>query len=129
MNARTRLSDELKAALPGFRVIGFNANLDAVPKKTVMLWASQISRPERFQGKAGLFTFDLWVLVGQENSGTADNALDTALDDVIAALQPIGWVDWSLCERGVLFDTFHGWKVTVNAVAPLNDDTPTEGND
>ena len=36
---------------------------------------------------------------------------------VLAALQPLGWVDWTGAERGIFADALHGWKVTAQAVA------------
>ena len=117
MNVRTQLSDALKAALPGFRVIGFNAQVDPPTKPTVMLWASQMVKDATLRKPMVTVTFEIWVLVGQENTGAADNALDNALEKVLAALQPLGWVDWTGAERGIFADALHGWKVTAQAVA------------
>lgn len=126
MSARTELSTALKSALPGFRVIGLNTQLDAVTKPTVMVWQSLIRRPDDFGLNRLLVTLDAWVLVGQENSGTADNALDKALEKFLGALQPITWVEWTQAERGIFADAFHGYKVTLNAVAQIDTDD-TEG--
>ncbi len=124
MTSRTQLVDDLKAALPSkYRVVGFNSALDAVKAPTVMVWQSKIERPEQFGLHGLLVTFDLWLLVGQENTARADEALDVALDDVIDALQGITWVDWQDAERGILFDSFQGWKVTVNAAATITTET------
>jgi hypothetical protein len=119
---RETFATELGANLPRnrrYRVIGFNPSLDAVKSPTVMVWQSKIERPEQFGLNGLLVTFDVWVLVGQENTANADARLDIALDDVLGALQKIGWVDWQEAERGVLFDSFQGWKVTVNAAAKI----------
>ncbi|GAB2474400.1 hypothetical protein [Xylanimonas ulmi] len=124
MNVRTQLSNDLKAALSGFRVVGYNTQIDPPTKPTVMLWASQMVKGETLKRPMVTVTFDIWVLVGQENTGAADNALDAALEKVLAALQPLGWVDWTTAERGIFADALHGWRVTATAVAFI--DTETE---
>lgn len=121
MSARTELAAALTAALPTYRVLGYAADLDAVARPTVLVWADKIVR--RPEWASGLFEFTLmmWVLVGTEDPARADDALDDALEDVLGALQPIGWVQWSGAERGVLRDAFHGWQITVTAVATIGD--------
>lgn len=124
MSARTELATALSAGLPSsYRVVGFNSTLDSVAKPTVMVWQQTLTRPDDFGLQRVNVTLNLWVLVGQQNSGNADNALDTALEKVLGALQPIDWVEWTTAERGVFAEKFHGYQVTVEAVATID----TEG--
>ncbi|MDF9877466.1 hypothetical protein [Cellulosimicrobium cellulans] len=128
MSARTELVTALKANLPStYRVIGYNPTIDGVPKPTVMVWQTTLTRADDFGLQRVNVTFTVWVLVGQENSGNADNALDAALERVLASLQPIDWVEWTTAERGVFGPPdgkqFHGYQVTVEAVATID----TEG--
>lgn len=128
MSARTELVTALKANLPStYRVIGMNPTIDGVPKPTVMVWQQALARPDDFGLQRVNVTFNIWVLVGQENSGNADNALDAALENLLNALQPIDWVEWTTAERNVFGNTegkqFHGYFVTVEAVATID----TEG--
>lgn len=119
MNARTALSEALTDALPGFRVLGYSQDLDAVTRPTVMVWTSLIERAEQFGLDRIKVTVELWVLVGNDNPEAANDALDDALEDVLGALQDVDWIDWTTAERGVLFDRFHGYRITALAVAQI----------
>ncbi|MGV8965338.1 MAG: hypothetical protein ACOH2F_03580 [Cellulomonas sp.] len=119
MSARTQLATELAAALPTFRVMGFNDTLDAVTKPTVMVWQSSLARLDQINHDRLRVTLDLWVLTGRDNPEKADDDLDASLEEVIAALQPLAWVDWTNATRGIFLEHFHGYNVTVTAVAQI----------
>ena len=121
MSARTELKAALAAALPTYRVTGSKGILDGVTRPTVGVWQQSFTRrPEWGLGhvQVGL---EVWVVVPTEDPDKADDALDTGLDDVLAALKPIAWVDWTECQRGVLNETTHGYNITVTAVAQIGD--------
>ena len=115
MSARTRLAADLATALPTFRIMGVNADLDAVARPTVMLWQSLVTRADHFGLGRLVATLDVWVLTGRENPEKADDNLDASLLAVIATLQPLTWIDWTAAERGVLLERFHGYKITATA--------------
>lgn len=119
MSARTDLAAALTTALPAFRVSGFNDQIDAVVRPTVMLWQSSLERLEQIGHDRLRVTLDLWVLTGREDPEKADDALDDAMELVVAALLPLTWVDWTNAERGVFLERFHGYKLTVTAVAQI----------
>ena len=122
MSARTQLADALTAALPDtYRVMGFNDQLDGVSRPTVMLWQSSLRRIEQIGHDRLQVSVALWVLTGRDNLERADDDLDDALEDVIAALRPLTWVDWTEAERGVLLERFHGYNLTVTAVAQIGE--------
>lgn len=121
MSARTQLAAELTAALPTFRVTGFNDQLDAVARPTVMLWQSSLARLEQIAHDRLRVNLDLWVLTGRENPDTADDELDESLEAVIAALLPLTWVDWTNAQRGIWQEKFHGYNLTVTAVAQIGE--------
>lgn len=121
MNVRSALADALAGALPDFRVLGYPLDVDAVTRPTVMLWTSLVERLEQIDLDRLRVTTELWVLVGTEDPARVDDALDDALEAVVYALHPIGWVTWSTAERGVLQDRFHGYRITAQAVAKIGD--------
>lgn len=122
MSARTELAAALTVSLPStWRVLGYAADLDAVTRPTVLVWADAFTpRPEWGSGLHSL-TLKMWVLTQSEDPARADDALDDALDLVIDALTPINWVRFESAERGVLRETFHGWQITATAVATIGD--------
>lgn len=119
MNARTALAEALTTALPGFLVRGYALELDAVTRPTIMLWQTLVERLEQISLDRLKVTLELWVLVGAEDPAKADDALDDALGEVIAALHDLDWIDWTSAERGVLLDRFHGYRITAQAVAQI----------
>lgn len=121
MNVREQVAAALSAALPGYRVLGYPMDPDAVTRPTIMMWTSLIERLEQIDLDRLKVTVELWVLVASEDPARVDDALDDALDDVIVALHPIPWLTWSTAERGVLTDRFHGYRITAQAVAKIGD--------
>lgn len=120
MSARTRLAEALTGALGGgYRVIAAAVDLDSVTGPTVLTWASRFERAPRLGFSMFTVTLETWVVVPGERVEAADDALDDAFEDLLAALQPLEWVQWESAERGLLYDRFHGWKITATAVAKI----------
>ncbi len=119
MNLRRTLADALAAALPAYRVMGYATELDAVTRPTVLLWVSLIEPFETFGLDYLKVTFELWVVIGSQDPERANDDADDALTDVLTALQPLDYVDWTSAERGVLFDAHHGYRITAQAVAQI----------
>lgn len=120
MNVRSSLAAALAAALPAtYLVRGYPYEPDAVTRPTVMLWQSLIERLPQLELDRLVVTVELWVLVATEDPAKADDALDDAVSDVLQALHPIGWINWSTAERGVLLDRFNGYRITAQAVAKI----------
>ena len=121
MSARTDLAEALQAALPSFRVMGFNDQLEAVARPTVMLWQSSVERFDQISQGHLKVTLNLWVLTGRENPEKADDQLDESFEAVIAALLPLQWLDWTTATRGIWQEKFHGYNLTVAAVAEIGE--------
>ena len=121
MSARTQLREALAAALPAYRVTGSKGVLDGVTRPTVGVWQQSFTRRTDWGKDHVQVGLEVWVVVPTEDPDKADDALDEGLDDVLAALAPLGWADWSECQRGVLNDTTHGYNITVTAVATIGD--------
>lgn len=59
---------------------------------------------------------DLWLLTPKESLAPdgADDDLDDALDQVLAAIDAAPQLTWSTAERGVWEDSAHGYKITLS---------------
>lgn len=123
MNVRHAIADALTAGLPsGYLVRGYPYEPDAVTRPTVMLWQSLLERGEQIDDRVALrVTVEVWVLVSTEDPSKADDALDDALDDVLSAVHAVSFIEWSVAERGVLLDRFHGYRITAQAVATIGE--------
>jgi hypothetical protein len=86
-----------------------------------MVWQSTIERYPQITLDRLVVTVELWVLVGSEDPSKADDALDDAVTEVIEALHPITWLNWTVAERGVLIEKFHGYRITAQAIAKIGD--------
>lgn len=122
MSVREQLAQALTDGLPGWRVLPYAAEPDALTRPTVIAWASKLERRPEFGLYRFLVTLEVWVVAPSENLATVDDILDEAFEDVLAVLQPLEWLQWDSAERGVLYDQFHGWKITALAVATITGD-------
>lgn len=113
------LAAQLLAALPEYRVIGYVSALDAVPKPTVIVWAETLTRTPVLGHEHVQVDLRVQVVVGEEDPEAADGRLWEATSLVLAALAPIGWVDWTTTERGVRNDNFHAYTITLTALATI----------
>lgn|GEM_PF-2751154 len=121
MNVRQAIAKELTDRLPDSYIVkGYTYDPDAAARPTVMLWQSLIERGSRINDRNGLeVTVELWVIVGSEDPAKVDDDLDDALDEVLTAVHDIPFIDWSVAERGVLKERFHGYRMTARAVATI----------
>ncbi len=113
MNVSKQLADALRPKLSGFRVTGYNTALEAVTGKLVMAYVERIEPTGQIGLNQVRVELGLWLLVGNEDSQTADKTLETALERLLVALQGIPWVEWTSAERGVLQESFHGYKLSL----------------
>lgn len=121
VSARTDLRTALAAALPAYRITGAKGVLDGVTRPTIGVWQQSFTRRPDWGEDHVQVGLEVWVVVPTEDPDKADDALDEGLDDLLAALKPLGWVDWTDAQRGILNDTTHGYNVTVTAVAKIGD--------
>lgn len=121
MSARTQLRAELSNAMPDWRVTGARGILDAANKPSIGVWQTALNRKPEWQWDHVQVELEVWVVVPTEDPDKADDALDAGLEELLGALQPLTWVDWTSAERGVLGDSLHGYKVAVVMVAKIGD--------
>lgn len=116
---RADLADALKPLLPTrWRIIPYADSLDRIDTRrpVLMLYRERIT-------PTGAGTFHhidnhmtLWLLTPRLNPGPADDALDKAADQLIAAVDALPWCTWDAAERGVWGDqAFAGYKLTLTA--------------
>lgn len=120
MSARTDLADELAAALPArFVVKARTATPDKVDpgKLAVRVLPATYSNAPQVRGL--LVTLTVWVVTGLQDPDRVDDALDAAVDDILAALLPLSWVQFESAERGVMDDLFHGYRFTLTTYATI----------
>lgn len=124
-SARTVLAQALDAGLPesytdaagrtlAYRLTGYQRALDRVDARTVLVWQDQLT-PQGIGSDRAMVTLTVWVLTPHQDGPDVDDDLDAALLDVLAVLHGRRDLVWTVAERGVLADTWHGYKITVRA--------------
>lgn len=122
-SVRSQLVDDLKAALPAMRIIGAADPPDRVVKPTILIYQSNIERIDQFGLDRIRVDVTAWLLTGAESTEKAEAKLEDSLSDLLAALQPLGWIDWTACERLTFGEDpgpqFHGYKLTLSALGQI----------
>lgn len=113
------LAQQLRDALPEFRVVGYVSALDAVPRPTVLVWAETLTRTPVLGQDHVALDLRVQVIVADQQPDEADAALWDATSQVLEALAPLGWVEWTTTDRGVRADTFHAYTINLAALAQI----------
>jgi hypothetical protein len=123
-SARTQLVTALTAALPPtYRVVGTPDVPDTIDPGTfaVRAWAAKLAPATTTD--AVLVDLVVWVLSPRQTPGAADDDLDTACDEVMAALHAMTWTTPATAERAVMEDAdggrWQGWRFTSQAAAQM----------
>jgi hypothetical protein len=106
MSVRSEVADALRPLLPtNMRIIDVPRSLDGLDanRPVVLLYRDRLEKAPNAQG-AYFSTITLWVITPNIDTLRAEDALDTALDDVIAALDTIVWANWRTAERSIFGD-------------------------
>ncbi len=106
MTVRSELSDALRPLLPDtMRIIDVPRSLDGLEanRPVVLLYRDRLQKAPNAQG-AYLSTVSLWIITPNIDTVRAEDALDTALETVIAALDQILWANWTTAERSIFGD-------------------------
>lgn len=110
---RAQLAAHLNDALPTiYRVLDHAVGLDRIEAgRVVVIVYRQTVRPG---AQFDRLTNDMrvWVLVPNADPARADDVLDPALDEVLAALDTTTLTTWEEAERGVFDETFIGYQIT-----------------
>jgi hypothetical protein len=106
MTVRSELSDALRPLLPDtMRIIDVPRSLDGLEanRPVVLLYRDRLQKAPNAQG-AYLSTVSLWIITPNIDTVRAEDALDTALEHVIFALDQILWANWTTAERSIFGD-------------------------
>lgn len=123
MSVRSDLAAALKPLLPAtIKIIHVPRSLDGLEtnRPVVMLYREGITKAPNAIGHH-LNDFALWLISPNIDPTRAEDSLDTLLDDVIAALDPLDWVNWSQVERSTFGDNqAPAYKITLQIVTNRN---------
>lgn len=106
MSVRSDLMAAIKPLLPAnIRTVDVPRNLDGLEtnKPVLMAYRDSVTKAANKQG-AWLHSFSAWIITPNIDSAKAEDNLDTALENVIHALDQIDWLDWSNAERSTFGD-------------------------
>lgn len=117
MSGRELVAAAIGAARPDWNVIATARKIDATSRPTVIVWPTTITRIEQHGVNWLQTSLEVWVIT---STGTPTDKLESALEQLVVqlleVLEPLHEIAWDTAERGVLDETFHGWKVTVTTV-------------
>lgn len=119
-----RLTTELGAE---YRVVGWAKGMDRLDRRTVMVWTDTLAPTGIGSDRLDL-TLAVWVLTPHTTAELADDDLDEALAEVLAALLTLDVFAWTSATRDVWDDAWHGYRIEVRAagdVAPAVNDQLT----
>lgn len=106
MSVRSQVADALRPLLPtNMRIIDVPRSLDGIDanKPVVLLYRDRLEKAPNAQG-AYFSTITLWIITPNIDTARAEDALDNALDTVIAALDTLVWANWRTAERSIFGD-------------------------
>ena len=106
MSVRSQVAEGIAPLLPdNMRIIDVPRSLDGVDanRPVVLLYRDRLEKAPNAQG-AYFSTISLWIITPNIDTVRAEDALDTALDDVIFALDQLPWANWKTAERSIFGD-------------------------
>ena len=106
MSVRSQVADAIRPLLPqNMRITDVPRSLDGVDpnRPVVLLYRDRLEKAPNAQG-AYFSTISLWIITPNIDTVRAEDALDSALDDVIAALDQLVWANWKTAERSIFGD-------------------------
>lgn len=114
MSGRQILAQALGGALPGWQIVADARALDGVRKPgAIVLFPITRKRPDLARLSLLQDELGLWVLTAADKPSVIEDDLDDLLEAVIGALEPLDAFVWTEATRGVLDETWHGWRLTV----------------
>jgi len=117
VSLRSDIADVLKENLPAdYAVLAYVKALDNIAKPVVMVHRSKLS-------KAPLGHLDhtatLHVLVPETLGQEAEDAADTALENVLGLVEQMNNLEWTTADRAT-YTNFTGWEITLTASTKNN---------
>lgn len=124
-SARTTIAETLKIRLPEdtYRIIAAATIPDNVIRPTVLVWQENVRRYDQIGHDRVMVDVAVMLIVGNEDLEKAEAALEDGLGDLIEALRPIDWAQWTDAERLTYGPpggpTFHAYRVTLSSLAKI----------
>lgn len=115
MTPRELLQTRLAATIPAeYRMLPYPRAFDAPrPGGVLVMLAVEGVAPPSGENPYRTYTFGVLVTVAETQAGTADDALDEALEEVLYGLDQ-GGLPWTGCERVVLEEpALPAYRITV----------------
>lgn len=106
MTVRSELATALKAVLPfDYKFVQVPRSLDNIEpgRPVVMIYRDRLEKAPNAQG-VYFSTLSLWIVTPHVDETRAEDDLDEILDEVIAALDSVSWVNWKTAERSTFGD-------------------------
>ena len=119
MSVRSELAAELKPLLPAtVKIIDVPRSIDGIEAKRPVVMLYRESRAKAPNSIGDYFdTFAMYVVTPGIDTRRSEDQLDDTLDEVLAALDQIKWVNWSTAERSVFGDNqAPAYKITLTIV-------------
>lgn len=106
MSVRSELAAALKPLLPAtIKIIDVPRSVDGIEAKRPVVMLYRESRAKAPNAIGDYFdTFTMYVVTPGIDTRRSEDQLDDTLDQVIAALDDIKWLNWSIAERAVFGD-------------------------
>ena len=119
MSVRSELANELKPLLPAtVKIIDVPRSIDGIEAKrpVVMLYRESRAKAPNSIGDY-LDTFTMYVVTPGIDTRRSEDQLDDTLDEVLAALDQIKWLNWSVADRAVFGEQqAPAYKITLTIV-------------
>lgn len=116
MSLRSELTTLLTDGLPAVKVIGYPAGLDAVTKRTLALWATDLTHLDAAPNGHYRVEFTVQLFSQYPDPARADDDLDGFLTDVLEVLWPSRRYVLERAERTTSqSDALQSWTLTVHA--------------
>lgn len=109
---RAALAADLSTRLPDVDVIEAPRADPPVERPRLVLAIRQVTAAD-VACPYSRVSVDLWAVVPNQDVGPADDALDTFLGDVLAALDATPHTTWTVADRGVFVDTHPAYRIAV----------------
>lgn len=117
MTGRQIIGAAIRASRPDWNVVETARRLDAISRPTAIVWPTTMTRVEQHGVDWLQTSLEVWIVTSPT---TTPATLETVLEDLavqlLDVLEAAPEVSWDTAERGVLDETFHGWKVTATTV-------------
>ncbi len=117
MTGRQIIAEAIRAARTDWNVIDTARKVDAISRPTAIVWPTTITRIAQHGVDWLQTSLEVWIIT---STGTPADKLETTLEtlliQLLEVLEPLNEIAWDTAERGVLDETFHGWKVTATTV-------------